>query len=112
MTFFSYIFILIKAIVWPKPVDHPYIIKLETVVDGCVFCFPFYPLIFFMFSFDVSFDICANQRLYFQIIIFGAPWPAFLCLVGYIMRRPSHFRHIVGAQKSLHDVLLSIKNLR
>ena len=22
----------------------PYKIKLETVVDGCVFCFPFYPL--------------------------------------------------------------------
>ena len=40
-TFFSYIFILIKAIVWPKPVDHPYIIKLETVIDGCVFCLPF-----------------------------------------------------------------------
>ena len=35
---------MIKAIVWPKPVDHPYIIKLETVVDGYVFCFPFYPL--------------------------------------------------------------------
>ena len=43
-TFFSYIFILIKAIVWPKPVNYPYIIKLETVVDGCAFCFPYYPL--------------------------------------------------------------------
>ena len=42
---------------------------------------------FFMFSFDVSFDV--NQLLYFQI-------------------------HIFGAQKSLHDetVLLSTKNLR
>ena len=48
-----YIFILIKAIVWPKPVDHPYIIKLETVVDGCVFCYPFYPLIIHNIVMDI-----------------------------------------------------------
>ena len=44
---------------------------------------------FFMFSFDVSFDIMRKSTLYFHI-------------------------HIFGAQKSLHDetVLLSTKNLR
>ena len=45
-TLFSNIFILIKDIVWPKLVDHIYIIKLVMVVDGCVFCFPFFPLKF------------------------------------------------------------------
>ena len=43
--FSSYTFILIKAIVLPKQVDRPYVIKLVTIIDGCVFCFPFYPLI-------------------------------------------------------------------
>ena len=44
---------------------------------------------FFMFSFDVSFDIMRKSTIILQIIIFGA-------------------------QKSLHDetVLLSTKNLR
>ena len=63
-------------IFWPKPVDHPYIIKLETVVDGCVFCFPFYPL--------------KNHNIYHKISLnmFLNPWrkaiqfaiPVFNCL--------------------------------
>ena len=36
-------FFLVKAIVWPKPLDHTYIIKLITVIHGYVFCFHFYP---------------------------------------------------------------------
>ena len=48
------------AIVWPKPVDRPYIIKLETVVDGCVFCFPFYPLIRSKFVISIALFIFQN----------------------------------------------------
>ena len=44
------IYILIKAIIRPKPVDHLYIIKLETVNDDCVFCFPFYSMIYDCFN--------------------------------------------------------------
>ena len=61
--FYSYIIILIKAIVWPNPVDHPHKIKLEMVVNGCfVFHFISFTEILIMLFAKIAKWFCSAEQ--------------------------------------------------